>query len=1139
MTKTGRGPSEIQPIAWKKLGKGATVLGLVARVGPRDVAVALPGGMVGRVTFPEISDPLCARFAAAAQAAGAGTGSEAVAAAAAEAEALALASLKVGQVVRCAVLAGSPGTAATEAKKAGGKGGKRLALSLRASLVNRGMKLEHLLPGGALAGAVASEEDHGYVLNTGIDGVTAFLPKKHAKLGGGADNAAAAAAAVEFSVGQPVEAVVLAVNEAARALTCGYDPAVTPRAITRGLGALTLQGLKPGMLVNAAVDMVLRNGVALTFLGGFSGVATLDHLDRPYPDGDWRKRFKPGDVVAARVLLVDYQKKAVYLTLRPHLLGLRRASSLPAAGARLEGLTVLRVDKKKGLLLGLPVDKAADRDVQEDLERASAELEARAARTAHAKKEGEDDGGEAAAEAARLRKLLVEAPRFVPILVHASQVDGKELGRFAVGQAVEACRVVGAAPVEGAAHGSLKEATLSAPFVRVADVVPGQLVEAEVAAVAGWGLTLDLGQGIKAHCTNMHLADGAGPKATALRAKAVAEAKKKGGGGASQQPGVYKAGQKVACRVLQVDPQTRKVYATLKRSLVKDPAAPLAAYTEAKPGRVCLGFATRVAAYGVIVTFYGNVHGLLPAAHLASQGGVEDPAEAFRVGQVLRCHVHSCDPFHDPPRLSLRLDVPAADDAKDAGAAGGAALVPGTRVSGVVEKVQDPYAYVRVDAAGAQKGKGKKDGSEEQGALALLHKHHLGDHAALADQLLARLAKGQRVEGALVLETRREGGALLSLKPLLLSAAGGGVLDPESAADEEEVEGEEAEAGAVATLTDLRAGKTRLCGYVSRVEPFGLFVRFVGGQVALAPRALIADRFVEDAQGLFREGDSVRCLLARVDADKGKVFVTTQRSKLPVTSPAFLETLLAESAAAGQAGASTGSGSGSSGGEGGAGLAALPHRRDRQRHGDGREGLRRGALGGRRHAPHGPPRAGAGARAGLRPGGRGEGARAGRGLGQARPRRHAPPRPGEARARQAPQGRGRARTRRREPRGGHGGAPARPVHGGGGGRRPGLFGGGRLPVPVPGDGQSGGGGRRRGGGAARVAARAGEGGRGGFVPAGGGDAGDASAGGGGGDGGRWQGEGQGEGQGGEGREEGEEVRGGEGGRARGAQGRAG
>lgn len=297
MTKAGRGPPEIQPIAWKKLGKGTTVLGLVARVGPRDVAVSLPGGMVGRVTLPEVSDPLYARFAAAAQAAAPGGSPEAAAQGLAEAEALAVAGLRVGQVVRCAVLAGSPGTAATEAKKAGGKGGQRLALSLRASLVNRGMKLEHLLPGGALAAAVASEEDHGYVLHTGLEGVTAFLPKKHAR------------GDAPLSVGQPLEAVVLAVNEAARTLTCGHDPAVAPKAITRGLGALTLQGLKPGMLVNAAVDMVLRNGLALTFLGGFSGAATLEHLDRAYPEGDWRKRFRLRDVLPARVLLVDYQKK--------------------------------------------------------------------------------------------------------------------------------------------------------------------------------------------------------------------------------------------------------------------------------------------------------------------------------------------------------------------------------------------------------------------------------------------------------------------------------------------------------------------------------------------------------------------------------------------------------------------------------------------------------------------------------------------------------------------------------------------------------------------------------------------------------------------------------------------------------------
>jgi ribosomal protein S1 len=47
-------------------------------------------------------------------------------------------------------------------------------------------------------------------------------------------------------------------------------------------------------------------------------------------------------------------------------------------------------------------------------------------------------------------------------------------------------------------------------------------------------------------------------------------------------------------------------------------------------GTVCVGFVTRVETYGLIVTFYDNVHGIVPAKTLASQG-VEDASQAFKV----------------------------------------------------------------------------------------------------------------------------------------------------------------------------------------------------------------------------------------------------------------------------------------------------------------------------------------------------------------------------------------------------------------------------------------------------------------------------------------------------------------------------
>lgn len=90
------------------------------------------------------------------------------------------------QVVRCAII--------NLAKEAGGR---HIELSLRASVINKGLSLSQLTKGSGVYGSVASAEDHGYVVTLGLDGVTAFLPKKDAPESG-------------LQPGQPIETVIQA-----------------------------------------------------------------------------------------------------------------------------------------------------------------------------------------------------------------------------------------------------------------------------------------------------------------------------------------------------------------------------------------------------------------------------------------------------------------------------------------------------------------------------------------------------------------------------------------------------------------------------------------------------------------------------------------------------------------------------------------------------------------------------------------------------------------------------------------------------------------------------------------------------------------------------------------------------------------
>ena len=154
------------------------------------------------------------------------------------------------------------------------------------------------------------------------------------------------------------------------------------------------------------------------------------------------------------------------------------------------------------------------------------------------------------------------------------------------------------------------------------------------------------------------------------------------------------------------------------------------------------------------------------------------------------------------------------------------------------------------DSSSKQSKKKKNAKSKPATARGILPHPHLGDHASVCGETLAAgLIPGTAVEELLVLEVDRMGVPIVSLKPLLLTAAAYAKSGSE--------EGDDRNAFIPKAASDVSVGDL-VCGYVSRVESFGVFVKFLGRFTALCPRSMAADRVVEDPSGLFEEGDSVR-----------------------------------------------------------------------------------------------------------------------------------------------------------------------------------------------------------------------------------------------------------------------------------------
>lgn len=222
---------------------------------------------------------------------------------------------------------------------------------------------------------------------------------------------------------------------------------------------------------------------------------------------------------------------------------------------------------------------------------------------------------------------------------------------------------------------------------------------------------------------------------------------------------------------------------------------------------------------------------------------------------------------HAPHQYRYQYQNPRQEQSDDEDHVGAECpLSPGDMVSGVVSSNQHVDGMVVMDLTasisptsspgGSSSSSSSKKSKEQKKATArgVLPHPHLGDHASVCvETLAAALTPGTTVQDLLVLEVDKMGVPTVSLKPLLVAAS----TSTSAKGEPEEGDGDGRKSFIPKSASDVAVGDL-LAGYVSRVESFGVFVKFLGRFTALCPRSMAADRVVEDPSGMFTEGDSVR-----------------------------------------------------------------------------------------------------------------------------------------------------------------------------------------------------------------------------------------------------------------------------------------
>ncbi|XP_026520514.1 protein RRP5 homolog isoform X2 [Notechis scutatus] len=342
-----------------------------------------------------------------------------------------------GMLVRCAVV----GT------EKNAMGHQKIHLTINPKDINKGLNPTVLKAGMLLSGFVSSIEDHGYLIDIGVPGTKAFLPRQKAQgylqlLNKG----------TELMIGQYLNCLIEEIKNGGRIIRTSIDQSEVASAIATEKQNWSRANLLPGLVVKAQVQEVTSSGISLSFLSSFTGIVDFMHTNSLKTG-----HLSPNQMVKACILSNNPSSKAIRLSLRPVFL---------QPGIQLGQLSNDR--------LGMVV---ADSKVEMFLKNIGAVFTL-------------DDGSHAFSHIKYLPKTSksFKTEVFKPGSKHT-------------------CRIIDYSLIDDMIVVSLKQHIINAPFLRYHDMHPGQVLEGKVMTLKPLGMEVKITEGIKGFVPNLHLAD--------------------------------------------------------------------------------------------------------------------------------------------------------------------------------------------------------------------------------------------------------------------------------------------------------------------------------------------------------------------------------------------------------------------------------------------------------------------------------------------------------------------------------------------------------------------------------------------------------------------------------------------------------
>ncbi|KAJ1335486.1 rRNA biogenesis protein RRP5 [Microdochium nivale] len=540
----GEAGIRIESLNYKRLVKGSLVLAQVTDITPLELTLALPNNLSGTVPITGISDTLNDRIAAEAE--GDDNDDEAQEA---EGDSVDLKSMfRIGQYVRAYVT-----STVEEATATSNKPRKHILLSLRPEHTNTGLSSSDVVTNTTVMATVMSAEDHGYVMELGLDdsSLRGFLPRKELDSG------------IAEARMQPGNVLLCLVTKIANGKVAQLTTAASKigKVQNHASTATTINAFLPGSAVEILVDDIAVRGIAGKVMGSLDVTCDLLHSGLGPQGVDLESKFKIGKKIKARIIcnFPTAKEPKLGISLLDHVMTLQPLTTtskkapteiLPLS-SKIEKCTVTKVENEIGLFVDIGVPGISG-------------------------------------------------------FVHVSRVkDGKvdmlsaTTGPFKVGSEHQG-RVVGYNALDGLFQLSFEKTVLEQPFLRIEDVPVGDVVHGEIEKLSisqegVSGLLVKLAEGVSGFVPEAHMSD--------VR---LQHPEKK-----------FHPGLKVKARVLSTDSVKRQVRLTLKKTLVNSEAPVLKSFDDVIVGMQTPGTIISVLQKGAIVQFYGGLKGFLPVSEMS------------------------------------------------------------------------------------------------------------------------------------------------------------------------------------------------------------------------------------------------------------------------------------------------------------------------------------------------------------------------------------------------------------------------------------------------------------------------------------------------------------------------------------------